>query len=295
MSTNRRNLSDTRGTGFGIRFFQVCLRLFGPRVCCAFIWVVALFYALFDSAARRSTMPYIRSRFPEASAPARWWHFYRLIVSQGRALLLAHWTRTFPDIRYEDVHPEYRDLFMTSVGKPFILLLSHVGCWQAAIPRMKGLPTPVNLLIQANLNPHIARLMEGGDFHAILNTDPFGGLFECADVLQKNGALAIMGDRIPDDAPNALAMTLHGRTIRIPQTPWYLAARFRCPIFPVFTMMTGRPDTFRLIFAPPITIDFDLPHKPTPDFFAPAVERYRESFEKIITDYPYQIFHYEHR
>ena len=294
MTTPRENLSDTRGNGFVIRFFLVALRLLGPRFCSAFIWPVAFFYALFDKKAQRAARPYIQSRFPDASPLARWWHFYRLIVTQGRAILLAHWARRISDITYEDVNPQYRDMLVAQAGvTPIIILLSHIGCWQAAVPRLKTLNTTMSMLIQVNRNPHIDALIKDAAINAIYNSDEFGGLLACANVLEKGEGLAIMGDRLPPDKPHGMELTLHGRTLRVPQTPWFLAARFHCPIFPVFTLMTDKPSHFRLIFSPPIRIDFDLPHKPTPELFAPFLKQYQEAFEKVIDEYPYQIFHFE--
>ena len=293
MTESRHNLSDTRGNGFGIRFFLAALRLFGPRACCLLIWPIAFFYAVFDLRARRAAAPYIKSRFPDASPLARWWHFYRLIVTQGRAVLLAHWTRRSPDITYDDVNPQYREQLISQQGRPFILLLSHIGCWQASIPRLNTLATRMNMLIQTNRNPHIDALVKDAAVTPIYNSDDFGGLLECAAALEKAEGLAIMGDRLPPDTPNALLMTLHGRTIRVPQTPWFLAARFHCPIFPVFTLMTDDPNRYKIIFSPPIKIDFDLPHRPSPESFTPYLKQYQEAFEKVIDEYPYQIFHFE--
>ena len=294
MTDIRHNLSDTRGNSLGICFFKVAMRLFGPRFCCAFVWFVAFFYALFDKKAKKSAAPYLQSRFPDAKGISAWWHFYKFIVKQGQAVFLAHWARTTDKIQYEDVNPQYRDMFLLDTSdRPFILLLSHVGCWQAAIPRMQTMKRRVNLLIQANLNPHIAKLMEDARFHIIHNTDDFGGLLECAEVLQNGEALAIMGDRMPSDAPNALEITLHGRHVRIPQTPWFLSAKFHCPIYPVFTMMTDKPHIFKLIYVPPITVDFQLPRRPSPELFTPYIQQYQNAIDEIIEKYPYQVFHFE--
>ena len=58
--TAHSNLSDTRGNRLGIGFFKVCMRLFGLRFCCLFVWFVAFFYALFDRKAFQAAKPYLQ-------------------------------------------------------------------------------------------------------------------------------------------------------------------------------------------------------------------------------------------
>ena len=285
------NLSDTRGNGLGIGFFKVCMALLGLRFCCAFVWLVAAFYALFDRKAFAAATSYLRSRFPDAK-PLRW-HFYRLIVRHGQALLLAHWLRTGHTVPCRDIHPENRDALISAAkGDGFVMLMSHVGCWQATVPRMEGLDKDINLLVQENLNGALERLLHGSRYHVINNNAPFGGLLECIGALERHEVLCVMGDRLPAEAPSQLTLTLHGRTLRIPEAPWLLAARCRVPVFPVFTLMRQRPIGIDYLFAPPITLDYSLPHKPAPQDFAPAIKQYQKLLEAVIDENPYQVFHY---
>ena len=285
-----QSLSDTRGNGLGIGFFKVCMSLFGLRFCNAFVWFVAAFYALFDRKALAAATPYLRSRFPKARVLH--WHFYRLIVSQGQALLLAHWLRTGHRLPTRDVHPENLEALIAAKDNGFIMLMSHVGCWQATVPRMESLDRNVNLLAQENQNGALGQLLQGSRYRVINNGGPFGGLLECVGALERHEVLCVMGDRLPEGLPSPLTLTLHGRTVRVPEAPWLLAARCNVPVFPVFTLMRRHPVSIDYLFAPPITIDYQLPRKPSPEDFAPALAQYQALLEDVIEKNPYQIFHY---
>ncbi|MBR6074183.1 MAG: hypothetical protein IKP87_02675, partial [Victivallales bacterium] len=223
MQEKAKNLSDTRGNRFGIGFFLLCLRLFGPKFCCVFVWFVAPFYAIFDKQAFAAAAPYLRSRFPNASPLKLRWHFCRQCVSQGQVMILAHWIRTGHQVKVLDVNAQNGADLINHAPTGFILLLSHAGCWQATITRLENLDRPVHLLIQANLNENVAKLFKGRQIDVISNEAAFGGLLDCMAALEKHEIVCIMGDRMPPDAENALHLTLHGRTVSIPAAPWLLA------------------------------------------------------------------------
>ena len=131
--SERQNLSATRGSSAGIRFFRVFMRLFGLKHACNFVWFVVLFYALFDRKANRAALPYVQLRFPEARGFTRWLHCYRLMASQGEALLIAGWIGAhgwkFPH------RAENRDgmaALLADRSRGFVMVTSHFGCWQVS-------------------------------------------------------------------------------------------------------------------------------------------------------------------
>ena len=287
MRQSHGNLSDTRGNRLGIGFFKVCMAVFGLRFCRLFVWPVAFFYALFDRKAFEAARPYLQSAF---SGNLRW-HFLKMIVNHGQAILAAQWLRTGHKLEIRDVNSEIREEMLREAKNGFIMLMSHVGCWQATISRMEGLNTHVNLLNQDNKNPLYTHMMEGSFIRVISNSKEFGGLLEATEALMKHEVLCVMGDRLPDDVPSHLSIMLRGRKIRVPEAPWHLAARCNTPIFIIFTIL--HPDSIDFIYMPPIRIDYDVPRKPSPDFFTPYLQVYQDALEKIASDFPYQIFHYQ--
>jgi predicted LPLAT superfamily acyltransferase len=293
MPAERKNLSDNRGNTLGIFFFQVMLKILGRTCTCSFVWVIAFFYAVFDRTARRAARPYLESRFPNSSRMQAWWHFYRLIVCQGQVMILAHWLRTGHQVPIREEHPERLRELLLAKERGLILLISHVGCWQAALTYLEIYQRPVNLLIQMNTNTSVARMFSGKHFKIVDNSSPFGGLLECIAAIERGEIVCIMGDRQAGETESAVEMQLLERSIMIPLSPWLLAARCQCAIIPIFTLMRGLARSIDFYFAEPINIDYDLPVKPTASDFEPFVKQYALELEKIAVSFPYQIFHYE--
>ena len=292
MMNNAKNLSDTRGNSLGIGFFRMLLGFFGPRAAGLFVWFVAFFYALFDREALHSATPYLKSVFPNCGFLGLRWHFYRLIVSQGQAIVMAYWSRSGHSSPIKEYNRDKLDELLRECNSGLILLISHAGCWQAALQFLGGYGRRVNLLIQMNSNMEIARLFNHELMTVIDNGGPFGGLLECTAAIERGEIVCIMGDRAVDEAERAIPMAVHGRNMDVPASPWVLAAKCKCPIVPVFSMMNGNAAGIDFFFSEPIHVGFDLPRKPNNDDLSPFIRLYAKQLEKMMINYPYQIFHF---
>ena len=293
MKKQRSNLSDSRGNKAGIGFFKCCMTLFGQRFCACLVYFVAAFYALFDWKAFHSASQYLRGRFPDAGWLALRWHFYRMAVSQGQVLVLAYWLRTGHDVPIVEYDKDILHKMLTRDSNGFILLISHAGCWQAALTYLETFGRGINLLLQVNRNSNIAEMFKGELLHVIDNDAPFGGLLECISAIEKGEIVCIMGDRQPSDVEESIHMTFNGNELSVPVSPWLLAARCKCPIVPMFTMMTGLATGIDFYFTRPIEIQYDIPRKPKPEHFSEYVRQYSMTLERMAKAYPYQIFHYK--
>lgn len=293
MPSDLKNLSDKRGNSLGIGFFRVMLATLGPACACLFAAVVALFYALGDRTARCAATPYLQRRFPQAGRRRQTWHFYRMLVAQGHVIILAHWLRSGHQVPIHEENPDFLRQALHDRQRGLILLISHVGCWQAALTCLATYQRPVNLLIQTNANRPIAELFTASDQISVIRNDaPFGGLLACVAALERGDIVCIMGDRLAGAREQAAVTTFLGQPLAVPLSPWLLAARCRCPVVPVFTLMRGLARAITFHFAPPITVDYALPRKPGPEIFAPQIRRYAQSLEQIALRHPYQIFHF---
>lgn len=289
----QKNLSDTRGNALGIGFFRLAMKCCGIRFCYAFVWCVAAYYALFDKNARLTASTYLKARFPNASKLKLRMHLYKMLVAQGQAIVLAHWLRSDNTVPTQEHNPQLLRQLLENNNTGLILLISHAGCWQAALTYLNDFNRTINLLIQANANPHIAKMFTGDRFRIIDNDSPFGGLLDCLDAIQRGEIVCIMGDRPPNTDERTVLMTLTNRKIVIPESPWFLAARAKCPIVPVFTMMTHHPIGIDFHFATPIIIPYDAPRKPSPEYLKPFIQSYADTLDDFSAKYPYQIFHYD--
>lgn len=293
MPAEMKNLSDKRGNSLGIGFFRVVITTLGPACACLFAGGVALFYALADRTARRAANPYLHRRFPNAGPLRQTWNFYRMLVAQGQVIILAHWLRTGHQVPIHEENPEFLRQALCDRQRGLILLISHVGCWQAALTCLATYQRPVNLLIQTNANRPIAELFTASQITVIPNDAPFGGLLACVAALERGEIVCIMGDRLTGAREQAAVTSFLGHPLAVPLSPWLLAARCRCPVVPVFTLMQGLARAITFHFAPPIEIAYDLPRKPAPETFAPHIRLYAENLERMARLHPYQIFHFE--
>ncbi len=293
MPSEGKNLSDSRGNSLGIGFFKCCMLLFGQRFCAAMVWFVATFYALFDNAAFNAARPYLHGRFPDAGCLRLRWLFYRMAVAQGQVIILAHWLRTGHSVPIREYDKDILYDLLTKGQSGLILLISHAGCWQAALTYLESFGRPINLLFQANRNGNIAGMFKGELLKIINNDGPFGGLLECISAIEKGEIVCIMGDRQPHSSENSISMAFNGQALDVPESPWLIAARCRCPIIPVFTMMTGLASGIDFYFRQPINVVYESPVKPRPEHFAPYVAQYATALEEISRKFPFQIFHYK--
>ena len=152
-------LSATRGSSFGLGFFRLLLKLGGINRACEFVWFIALFYVLFDRKARRSTMPYLRHRFPNAGLFRLWCYAYRLMVSQGQSLLEAAAVNIGNEYSVSSENDtELRDLVFKS-GRGIILLISHFGPWQASMPTVLNYGRNITIVVQRDQNVNVDKMM----------------------------------------------------------------------------------------------------------------------------------------
>lgn len=288
----KANLSDTRGNRLGFAFFRLFMRVFGVVHACRFTAFPAFFYALFDKEAFACARGYLASRFPDDGALALRWRFFRQIMSVGSSIVLQHAVRGGYEIRrMENVDASAGEV-LRDCRRGVILLMSHIGCWQAALPFVGFSGRRVNLLIQANANSNIAAMFSDAPVTIIDNSLPFGGLLECKAALERGEIVSIMGDREAGDGEGCIEMEMFGRVMKIPASPWLLAARTGAAIVPVVPLIEEKSRNMDITFCAPIEVRPGGTGRPKASDFAPAVKTYAEILEHTATDHPYQIYHY---
>ena len=161
-----------RGNALGFWFFRTALRFTGLRGAYGLLYFAAPYYALFDRAAIAAASAYLRRRFPKQAPLARRLAICRLFISQGKCLIdrgaynVGHVQFRFDTAQVAQVGAE---LARTPNG--FIVLLSHFGGWQLALPHLRNLTAarPVSLLMNAAENPDVQAHVRGDDagFHVI--------------------------------------------------------------------------------------------------------------------------------
>jgi len=190
-----------RGNKFGFWFFKALLKLFGLRKTYGFLYIVCLYYLVFDRPAVSAALSYINKRFPDCGGYLiRLLHVYRLFISQGKQLIDRYASvagHTTFDIQLNG----YNELIalLQNNKQGIILLTSHVGSWQIALTVLKKIERTVYLLMRPEDNIAVQSSLnidrEHGDIKIISPEQYLGGIVEIMDVLKKGHIVSIMGDR----------------------------------------------------------------------------------------------------
>lgn len=230
-------MAKKRGNRFGFCFFRILVRVTGLRGAYCFLYIVCLYYFLFDRQAVKSALPYIRRRFPNAGFIRRYGYVYLLFVNQGKNLIdrfaLISGYKPF-EITFQGIET-LRELLRKEQG--FILLTSHVGNWQVVMNALGKIGKKVYLLMRPedNLALHNSLQIdqEHGNIHVITTDKYLGGVVDIMQVLLNGQIVSIMGDR--SYTSDKVEVSLLGEKAYLPYSAFRIAAGARIPVVVLFS------------------------------------------------------------
>jgi predicted LPLAT superfamily acyltransferase len=274
--------------------FHVLLRLGGLRAAYALLYLVVGWYTLFRPAVRRRGSYYLARRFPGRSFFGRLRDSFRHQLELGKALADRAAVGLLPpgvitaSLRERDVL-----LDLLREGRGLILLTSHVGSWQAMMPALSKLNTPVNLLIQkeeGDVDRHYFELRgEACPFRIIDPRGFLGGAIEMASALQRGEVLCVMGDRVFGEARGMLSVDFLGARAPFPTGPYKIAAATGAPIAVLFSIRTGHA-TYQMVFAGLLRVPENAGRGARG--FRPYLESYVRLLEACVLEHPFQFFNF---
>jgi len=229
----RKIIAKRRGNTFGFWFFRVFLKVFGLRGAYGFLYLICLYYLLFDRQATNGALAYAKRRFPGSGLLRLRLHVYRLFISQGKQLIdryAAISGNALFNIKVEGA--EGLTELLRSRQEGFILLTAHVGNWQVALTTLKNLNRLVHLVMRPEDNPAVERslhISKEGDFIRIISPEAeLDGIVQIMNALKKGDVVSIMGDRKYNF--QALDVFFLGDTAYFPYGAFAIAAAANCPI-----------------------------------------------------------------
>ncbi len=231
-----------RGNRLGFLFFETVLRTGGLRPAYAFLYLVCVYYLLFDPTAVRSALAYTQRRFPKAGRIRRLWLAYLLFVSQGRCLI-DRYCHTYGGVTFDIKLNGFDklDALLASGSQGFVLLTAHVGNWQIAMTALQRMKRPVHLLMRPEDNPAVRdslRVQQVGESVSIISVDaPMGGIVEAMNAIARGDIVSIMGDR--HYGHRAVSIDFLGQQASFPCAPFVMAAAARCPVVVMLSAKTG--------------------------------------------------------
>ncbi len=281
-----------RGNRLGFMSFYVVLRLFGRRGAYGLLGLVTFYYLLFDPLARRLAGPYLRHRFPDHSGWRRAVDYYRLFYNQGVSLIDRYRMLVAPDSFVQDVaNYERVQPLVADRSRGFVLLVSHVGNWQALMLALRRMDRNITLLMKPEENPltqEYLRFHDPGKRLRLISPDtPMGGVVEMTQRFGQGDVIAIMGDRTYGSA--TLPADFLGDPTYFPRGPFQLAAAWGCPVVVMFAAKTGT-DAYTVDMADVIEIERDGNRE---ENLKRAMQRYADRLQDFAQKYPYQVHLFE--
>ena len=280
-----------RGSRLGFWFFRTAVRLFGLSGTYGFLYIVCIYYVLFDKLAVSAALSYVDRRLPRCNFLRKRFDVYRLFINQGKQLIdryAAVSGQARFDIRFKG-DDQFKALLRDS-HKGFILLTAHVGNWQIAMTTLKKIGKTFYLLMQPEDNPAVQDSLqisrEQADIKIISPEQHLGGVVEIMNVLRKGHVVSIMGDR--SYGFNAVEVSFLGEKAWFPHSAFTIAAAAGCPIV---VLLSAKVSTHKYVV--------DVTNVIYPQYEGRLnkreqiqhwVQKYVALLERYISQYPYQCF-----
>ena len=244
---SRKIEAKKRGNTLGVWFFKVFLRFFGLRGAYGLLYIVCIYYVLFDRSAVSGALAYIKRRFPRHALLRRLLHVYRLFVSQGKQLIDRYAVVSGQEIFDIQLHG-YKQLMslIQNSQHGIILLTAHVGNWQVAMTALKKLGKTVYLVMRPEDNPAVQSSLrisrEQNHIKIISPEQDLGGIVEIMNKLKEKHIVSIMGDR--RYGFKAVEVSFLGEKAWFPYGGFTIAAAARCP---VVVLLSEKVSTYKYI------------------------------------------------
>ncbi|MEI6564344.1 MAG: lysophospholipid acyltransferase family protein [bacterium] len=287
---SRKIKTRKRGNALGFWFFKASMRWVGLRGAYGLLAFVGLHYLLFDRAAVRATLAYVRRRFPEHGWGRQRWDVYRLFISQGVTLIdRGYLLQGGPGMRSRLTGMDkIADLLAT--GQGFVLLMAHLGNWQVVMTALTKFNRKVYLVMRPEDNPAVAETLkishDSGNISIISPEGALGGVVEIMEALKSGGIVSIMGDR--SYSFSAVDVQFLGDQARFSCGAFHIAAMARCPVVALLAAKTAVYDyevNVAGVFHP-------LYHgrAKKQEQLRDWVQTFARVMEEYVRQYPYQCF-----
>ena len=291
---NRQWSSRSVGTRFGRSIFHGLIRIGGKPLAYFCLYWVALYYVLCRPSIRNRSNYYLDHRFPDSSSLKRCIDCYRLFVKMGKILIdQAIIGALGPEKMKFTFHERQQLLDLVDKKGGFVLLMSHVGCWQVALSSLIFLEVPVNLLLEqeeGNIDRHYFEQAAVNYPLGIIDpNENLGATLEMLNVLKKGEVLSMMGDRILGSDKNFLAVNFLGEEAPFPFSAFMIASAASVPVVIFFAYKTGY-GTYALKIARIIHLPKNLGR--SAESYRPYVEQYVGELEMFVQNHPYQFFNF---
>ncbi len=267
-----------QGSVLAIRTVVFITTVFGRTFGRLIARVVAFYYWLFASGARRSVRAYLRrihGREPRAIDVYR--HILRFAETTLDAFfLVAGKTHHFEVTRTGDHH-----LTALRDGKRGAILLgAHLGSFYAMRAQSDVERLPLYAVVYTKnarlINDALEKIDPGKNAKLLQMGEGIDFMLRIKELVEGGAIVAILADRVPPGAGDgrSIEVDFMGSSARFPTGPYLLASMLKCPVYMTFGLYRGgaRYD----LYCEPFADAIDLPRKNRQEALASHVERYAE-------------------
>jgi len=270
------------------------IRIGGRRLAYFFLYFVVFAYVAFFPSVKAICSPYLTRRFPKSGRFGLFYYRNYQVLTMSKILVdqavlgIRGPSSIKADFKNQDDFHRIKAL-----DSGFIILMSHVGCWQVAMAALSKLNRPVNLLMLQQNNEKDKHYYEHGNEKSnlkIINPDQFlGGTLDMLNVLKNDEILCIMGDRLFGNTAYSLDTTFMGDKTRLPFSAYKLASIAQKPVVILNSFKSG-PNQYKLDL--PAVIHVPPKRGKKGDKYRPYADTYVETLEQYVHDHPYQFFNF---
>ncbi len=269
----------------------------GVWIVALFAWFVSTGYFVFYPGRVRTSLALYAAAFPERG----WWSRLALTWRQFHnfSSLFAERLRlgrggAFETERIGFEHVER----LAHSGSGGILLMSHMGAWEAAARIFKRRKIPLMLFMGQRQREQVEKmqkddLREGGVSLIVASEQGGGSLdsLEGLSFLRKGGLISFAGDRLWAEGQRSVEVDFLGHKALVPAGPHLFALASGAEICVFFVLRSGRRK-YRLEAMEPFRVE-----AATRADRWPAIERsaqaYARNLEDVLRRYPSQWYHFE--
>jgi predicted LPLAT superfamily acyltransferase len=290
----RQWTSQSIGSTFQHKIFYALIRIGGWRLSYFVLRFVVAYYILFRPSVRKKCSFYLFHRFPNQKTFKTLFDSYRLSLEFGKVLIDRAIVGILGPGKYSITFDDKEALFdLFSEGKGVILLMAHVGCWQAAIAAQGLLNVKINMVIHREEGDIDRQYFEHQSMESpyrVINPEGYlGGSLEMLEVLKKGEALFMMGDRVLGNPKNTVGVKFLGEEALFPFSAMKIASASGAPIAVLFPYKTGTTEG-GLRLAKIIRVPRGVGRQGKD--FLPYVTEFVQSLEAFTMEYPFQFFNF---
>jgi predicted LPLAT superfamily acyltransferase len=281
-----------RGNAFGLFFFKILIRFLGIKSAYSFLYIVCLYYLLFDKRAVLRAQPYVKRRFSSQNRIKLYFHIYKLFISQGMQLIDRYVYVTKPDFFNLRLHESIgiKDI-VKNAENGVILLISHIGNWQIGFSTLGFLKIKkLHILMRLEENKSLKNVLNFGKIlekvNIISSNETFGGVLDVVNALQGGGVVSMMGDRCY--GAKSIPVKFLGDYADFPISAFHIASTVNCPV--VLLSVVKNSSKNYTVHMDKVLYPDKRAFRNKKEMLTAMTKEYVKELEKIVYRYPYQCF-----